>query len=483
LESNIIPKKQRALVLGGGGALGAYQVGVLKTLCEKLIEEDKKRDKENGLLFDIVAGTSIGAMNGAVLISHFLESKDWQDSVKNVENFWINRDKGLASSIDNRDLLMLNPWVSDEEWYKNIPAAASKEAARRYYSIQYYFLKGIPHVNYPLIPRPDFKFFDDKYNKWPIHSNEPLKRTILEFARFPIATKFKEKQPRLLVFSVDVSEGQTVTFDSYEKADGSRKSEYGKYTRADGYQHVIKYSGITIEHVMASGTIPEIYDYAKVPIDQTNGNNNKNPDQAESTLTDHGKQINKTRCFWDGGLLSNTPFRELLEAHQAYWVDIENSIDKIPDLDVYIINLHPSKQYNLRFDHDGIKERQNDILFFDRNSYHDENITHMITDYNDLANQMKNLAVEAVSKVKDESEKNRLNKKFETILTTTAISKAYNSEQRKYQDLLKGRFRLTKVVRIEQSDYTNSISGKGADFTTQTLRDLIKQGENDALKA
>ena len=35
------------------------------------------------------------------------------------------------------------------------------------------------------------------------------------------------------------------------------------------YQYVIKYPGITLEHVMASGTLPEFYDYAEVPLDQT----------------------------------------------------------------------------------------------------------------------------------------------------------------------------------------------------------------------
>ncbi|MGC2599408.1 MAG: hypothetical protein WA395_14915 [Nitrososphaeraceae archaeon] len=50
------------------------------------------------------------------------------------------------------------------------------------------------------------------------------------FAQFPIATNFDKKQPRLLVFSVDVAAGETVTFDSYEKSDGSRKSEYGDYS-------------------------------------------------------------------------------------------------------------------------------------------------------------------------------------------------------------------------------------------------------------
>jgi NTE family protein len=72
-------KQQRALVLGGGGAVGAYQAGVLKVLCKRLIEEDKRKADNNNdldhdddntpLLFDIIAVTSIGAMNGAVLKS------------------------------------------------------------------------------------------------------------------------------------------------------------------------------------------------------------------------------------------------------------------------------------------------------------------------------------------------------------------------------------------------------------------------------
>jgi NTE family protein len=37
-----MPKIQRALVLQGGGALGAYEVGVIKALYEKLTKEDNK---------------------------------------------------------------------------------------------------------------------------------------------------------------------------------------------------------------------------------------------------------------------------------------------------------------------------------------------------------------------------------------------------------------------------------------------------------
>jgi NTE family protein len=62
-NNNLTPHKQRALVLGGGGSLGAYEVGALKTLCKKLREENSENtNKEDKLLFDIVAGTSIGAM-------------------------------------------------------------------------------------------------------------------------------------------------------------------------------------------------------------------------------------------------------------------------------------------------------------------------------------------------------------------------------------------------------------------------------------
>lgn len=53
------PDKQRALVLQGGGALGAYECGVLKGLCTKLAEKDKQEDKEDRSLFDIVARTCL----------------------------------------------------------------------------------------------------------------------------------------------------------------------------------------------------------------------------------------------------------------------------------------------------------------------------------------------------------------------------------------------------------------------------------------
>jgi hypothetical protein len=52
-------------------------------------------------------------------------------------------------------------------------------------------------------------------NTWFRYDNHPLKSSLEQFAHFPIATSSKEgqKQPRLLLVSVDVREGAAVTFD------------------------------------------------------------------------------------------------------------------------------------------------------------------------------------------------------------------------------------------------------------------------------
>ena len=65
MDPKDIPFIQRALVLQGGGALGAYHVGVLKVLCNKVAKESKNRASKDAPLFDVIAGTSIGAINAA----------------------------------------------------------------------------------------------------------------------------------------------------------------------------------------------------------------------------------------------------------------------------------------------------------------------------------------------------------------------------------------------------------------------------------
>ena len=51
----------KGLVLAGGGALGAYQIGAYEALLEL------------GHKFDIITGTSIGALNGSFIASDMFE--------------------------------------------------------------------------------------------------------------------------------------------------------------------------------------------------------------------------------------------------------------------------------------------------------------------------------------------------------------------------------------------------------------------------
>src|SRR5919109_1267093 len=124
-----IPKIQRALVLQGGGALGAYEAGVLNILTKYLRIEDEENGEENRLVFDVIAGTSIGAINGAILISQFLETKSWETASEKLEKFWT--EQLSLKSLDISNLTQL--WY--DEWMKQSPTAASEEAARRYYSV------------------------------------------------------------------------------------------------------------------------------------------------------------------------------------------------------------------------------------------------------------------------------------------------------------------------------------------------------------
>ena len=465
-----VPKVQRALVLQGGGALGAYEAGVLNILTRNLRMEDEENGEKNRLLFDVIAGTSIGAMNGAILVSQYLETKSWDKASEELEKFWTDQ-----LSLKSLDIGELNkPWY--DEWVKRNPTAASEEAARRYYSVKKLLLNQVQNnMYYRLEYIKDDRFFDTLQlhtqdpsscfnNDWLLHSSKPLRESIEKYARFPILTDFKNKQPRLLVCSVDVAEGVTVTFDSYPKADGSRKSEYGNYNNESGYENVIDYNdGVTIDHIMASGTLPEFYNHAEVSIHTSD------------------KQKTHLRYFWDGGLLSSTPLRELLHAHQEYWKDVEN-INEIPELDVYIVNVHPSKIDigKIPTDHNGVKDRQNDITYADRNSRYDEKITRLIGDYASFVTEMKDLLEEAICKVNDKNDKDVLKRKLNDILVTKTSNKGRKYEARNYEDLIRGRFKLNKVIRIERTNYINSIYGKTGDLTFETIHKLIKEGECDA---
>lgn len=71
-----------ALILGGGGSRGSYQVGVWKAL------------RELGIEIDMVAGTSVGAINGiSIALNNFEQAEELWRNTRTAEVFDISKEK------------------------------------------------------------------------------------------------------------------------------------------------------------------------------------------------------------------------------------------------------------------------------------------------------------------------------------------------------------------------------------------------------
>ena len=211
--------------------------------------------------------------------------------------------------------------------------------------------------------------------------------------------------------------------------------------------------GIKIQHVMASASKPEFYDYEEI----------------------------SGRKFWDGGMLSNTPIRELIQAHKDFWEykigskELENSILEeatlsVPDLELYIINLWHSNDNVAPSDPDGMTDRLRDIIVHDQ-YYVKESI--LITHYIHLIEKLIQLGVGK----NNNDNNNELKKEINKILQNYTASIDTTEEiPKKYLDIIKAQFEITKLESIDRRDNDDTISAKDADFTSETIDKLIKDG-------
>lgn len=83
----------RALILQGGGALAAYEVGVYAALYF-WIKDLGKKEIEDSNIFDIIAGTSGGAINAALIVSHVMKNIHGNDDLR-LEDCWVGSIKRL----------------------------------------------------------------------------------------------------------------------------------------------------------------------------------------------------------------------------------------------------------------------------------------------------------------------------------------------------------------------------------------------------
>jgi predicted acylesterase/phospholipase RssA len=99
IEKYDIPQTQRVLILQGGGALGAYEAGVFEALSNQLLSEDKENNTDRPL-FDIIAGTSGGAINAAMLVSYFRDNKTWKGADEWLSKYWRSISVDLSKEVD-----------------------------------------------------------------------------------------------------------------------------------------------------------------------------------------------------------------------------------------------------------------------------------------------------------------------------------------------------------------------------------------------
>jgi len=268
-SNNISRKKsvENVLILQGGGSLGAFACGVFKALIKK----DFK--------FDIIGGTSIGGVNGAIIAG----SKN-ENPVKDLEDFWIE----LAESSYNffPDIVTLD--FTDKTkgiGLKSIPSAA--------------FNSAIFGNSKMFIPRwfqttemSEKSFFDKQQLPWNwtfIYDNSPLVKTLekyIDFKKLSPAMKYSNntKKIRLIITAVNVLNSQPLIFDSFEKQ-------------------------IQSKHLLASVGYPN-YGFSWV-------------------------EVEDGVYAWDGALLSNTPMREVIvqtPSNDKNIYIIENYSRKIDEL-------------------------------------------------------------------------------------------------------------------------------------------------------
>ena len=377
-------KLENVLILQGGGSLGAFGCGVFKALTN------------NNIKTDIVAGTSIGGINAAIIAG----SKDDKHPEQALEQFWLELSEGFIN-LDKRG-----------ENYFSVPGSSSiidseEQAIKKKQLMSFYSSAVFGNV----------KMFRPRWNKentlsdlthfapqnWTyMYDLSPLIKTLDKYIDYNKLKPGGNPDLRLILTAVNILTAESLTFDSFEQQ-------------------------IKPKHILATSAYP-LYNFPWVEVD--NG-----------------------VYAWDGGLLSNTPLREVIDA------------SPVNDKRICIVENYPKKVNALPKNLPEVYHRARDIIFSDKTE-HNVAMARVISRYL--------VYIEELYKVL-ENNIDRIN----------IDQKHLNQIRRKYKKYKQERGAEIKDIIYVTRDEPFPHMYENADFSPETIKGSIKEGEtktNEVLK-
>jgi NTE family protein len=382
---------ENVLILQGGGSLGAFACGVFKAFAKKNVK------------FDIIAGTSIGGINGAIAAGSINDAPE-----KDLEDFWLE----LAQSSYNiiPDIFTFDfDYQKYQARLKRSPAASMNAA---FFGVPNFFIPRWFNFNTPNSNLSQLEEYVQPPWKWTyIYDNSALRNTIEKYIDFKkLSPKAHQNDlntrnsnnntnSRLIITAVDVLTAEPLIFDSYKKP-------------------------IEMKHLLATIGYPQ-YGFPWVEV-------------SDGTFA------------WDGSLLSNTPIREVMVASPS------------KNKNIFVVENYPKKIEKLPANMSEVMSRAKDIMFSDKTQSL-EQMSRLITRHVNL--------IEALYDLFEESEKSKIDKdKIEFII------KEHSSLVQKYGA------KILKLNRITRINPETPYPLQNADFSVDTIKELIRQGERKALE-
>jgi NTE family protein len=414
-DNNIL---ENVLILQGGGSLGAFGCGVFKALAN------------NNIKLDIIAGTSIGGINAAIIAG----SKDAKHPEHLLEQFWLE----LSESFVDLDKFTLPYSASllpkfveglllpSTNYYSYFPTTSSSDQEKNYsYSttrnanehaikmkqLRSFYSSAIFGNDKMFKPRwrqetaliTDSEYFAPQ--KWTyMYDLSPLVKTLEKYIDYDkLKPNGKPKSsPRLILTAVNILTAEPLTFDSYKQQ-------------------------ITPKHILATSAYP-LYNFPWI-------------------------EVEDGVYAWDGGLLSNTPLREVIDA------------SPINDKRILVVENYPKRVDTLPKNLPEVYHRARDIMFSDKTE-HNVTMSRVITRYLSYIEELYQL--------------------IETHMDITKVDpKQLKRIRKKYKKYKQERGAEIKDIIYVTRDEPFPHMYENADFSPETIKNSIKEGEtktNEILK-